>query len=185
MPRRRRLTDGCYADMLYKGNADSDRVITDEVGAIADARGVTRAQVALAWLRRNPVVAAPPSAPVQLSRSTTPSPPSPSNITDEEARRLGARRPHAQHQSGHRPGDWPGSRGSGPQQPPDDNSSAVAAIGKEVSAPICTRAGAGVAQQPVPSARPAAGSSKSPAPPQPPVSGRVARHAHFPVIVVP
>ncbi|MFF1767702.1 aldo/keto reductase [Streptomyces sp. NPDC058249] len=40
-------------------NTDSDREIVDEVGAVADARRVTRAQVALAWLRRNPVVAAP------------------------------------------------------------------------------------------------------------------------------
>ena len=29
------------------------------MGAVAEARGVSRAQVALAWLRRNPVVAAP------------------------------------------------------------------------------------------------------------------------------
>jgi aryl-alcohol dehydrogenase-like predicted oxidoreductase len=52
-------SDGGYADLLYKANAESDRQIIDEVGAIADARGVARAQVALAWLRRNPVVAAP------------------------------------------------------------------------------------------------------------------------------
>ncbi|MET8213564.1 aldo/keto reductase [Streptomyces sp. NPDC005373] len=55
----RAATDGSYADLLYKANAHSDRVIIDEVGAVADARGVSRAQVALAWLRRNPVVAAP------------------------------------------------------------------------------------------------------------------------------
>jgi aryl-alcohol dehydrogenase-like predicted oxidoreductase len=56
----RAATDGAYADMLYtKANADSDRAILDALGAIADARGVTRAQIALAWLRRNTVVAAP------------------------------------------------------------------------------------------------------------------------------
>ena len=55
----RAATDGGYADLLYKANADSDRQIIAEVGAIAEARGVSRAQVALAWLRRNPVVAAP------------------------------------------------------------------------------------------------------------------------------
>lgn len=38
---------------------DSDHAIIDAVGEIATARGITRAQVALAWLRRNPVVAAP------------------------------------------------------------------------------------------------------------------------------
>ena len=37
----------------------SDRAIVDAVGAVADARGVSRAQVALAWLRTNPVVVAP------------------------------------------------------------------------------------------------------------------------------
>ncbi|MGW1528380.1 aldo/keto reductase [Streptomyces sp. NPDC002159] len=56
----RAATDGAYADMLYsKATADSDRAILDEVGVIAEAHGVTRAQVALAWLRSNPVVAAP------------------------------------------------------------------------------------------------------------------------------
>jgi hypothetical protein len=46
--------------MLYtRATTDSDHAILDELGAIADARGLTRAQVALAWLRRNPVVAAP------------------------------------------------------------------------------------------------------------------------------
>lgn len=44
--------------MLYT-NHDSDRAIIDAVGAVADARGISRAQVALAWLRTNPVVVAP------------------------------------------------------------------------------------------------------------------------------
>jgi aryl-alcohol dehydrogenase-like predicted oxidoreductase len=48
------------ADMLYTPlTADSDKAIIDAVGAVADARGVTRAQIALAWLRTNPVVTAP------------------------------------------------------------------------------------------------------------------------------
>ncbi|MFG2793732.1 aldo/keto reductase [Streptomyces sp. NPDC048419] len=55
----RAATDGGFADMLYKANAESDRQVIDEVGGIARTRGVSRAQVALAWLRRNPVVAAP------------------------------------------------------------------------------------------------------------------------------
>ncbi|GLY46473.1 oxidoreductase [Lentzea sp. NBRC 102530] len=38
---------------------DSDREIVDTVAEIAAAREVSRAQVALAWLRRNPVVTAP------------------------------------------------------------------------------------------------------------------------------
>jgi 1-deoxyxylulose-5-phosphate synthase len=55
---RRSSTDGTYADMLYT-NVKSDHAIIDAVGAVAEARGVTRAQIGLAWLRRNPVVVAP------------------------------------------------------------------------------------------------------------------------------
>jgi aryl-alcohol dehydrogenase-like predicted oxidoreductase len=47
-----------FADMLYTGK-DSDHAIIDAVGDIAAARGVSRAQVALAWLHHQPVVAAP------------------------------------------------------------------------------------------------------------------------------
>src|SRR6201995_2797052 len=53
-------TDGGYADLLYPAlTSDSDHAIIDAVGAVADGRGVTRAQVALAWLHRQPVVTAP------------------------------------------------------------------------------------------------------------------------------
>ncbi|PPE81640.1 alcohol dehydrogenase [Kaistia algarum] len=49
-----------FADMLYTAmTVDSDRAIIDAVGSIAEARGVSHAQIALAWLRRNPTVAAP------------------------------------------------------------------------------------------------------------------------------
>src|SRR5258707_6441362 len=47
-----------FADMLY-ASADSDRATVEAVGAVAAARGVTRAQIALAWLRRHPGVVAP------------------------------------------------------------------------------------------------------------------------------
>jgi aryl-alcohol dehydrogenase-like predicted oxidoreductase len=47
-----------FADMLYTQQS-SDRAIIDAVAAIADARGISRAQIALAWLRHNPVVIAP------------------------------------------------------------------------------------------------------------------------------
>jgi aryl-alcohol dehydrogenase (NADP+) len=45
-----------FGSSLY---ADADRGIVDAVGRIADGRGVPRAQVALAWVLRNPVVTAP------------------------------------------------------------------------------------------------------------------------------
>ncbi|MBB1250957.1 aldo/keto reductase [Rhizobium sp. G21] len=49
-----------FADMLYTQlTAESDSAIVDAVGQIAEGRGVSRAQIALAWLRRNPVVTAP------------------------------------------------------------------------------------------------------------------------------
>jgi aryl-alcohol dehydrogenase-like predicted oxidoreductase len=53
-------TDGGYADLLYTPlTAASDHAIIDAVGSIAEARGVTRAQVALAWLHSKLVVTAP------------------------------------------------------------------------------------------------------------------------------
>jgi aryl-alcohol dehydrogenase-like predicted oxidoreductase len=56
---RRSSNDG-FADMLYTPMTEtSDHAIIDAVGAIAQERGVTRAQIALAWLRSKPVVTAP------------------------------------------------------------------------------------------------------------------------------
>jgi aryl-alcohol dehydrogenase-like predicted oxidoreductase len=53
-------TDGWYADLLYSpATAAFDRAIIDAVGQVAEARGVSRAQVALAWLHSKPVVTAP------------------------------------------------------------------------------------------------------------------------------
>jgi aryl-alcohol dehydrogenase-like predicted oxidoreductase len=55
----RSSSDG-FADMLYTPMTEtSDHAIIDAVGAIAQERGVTRAQIALAWLRSKPVVTAP------------------------------------------------------------------------------------------------------------------------------
>ena len=47
-----------FADMLYTQES-SDRAIIDAVATVARERGVSRAQVSLAWLRSNPVVVAP------------------------------------------------------------------------------------------------------------------------------
>jgi aryl-alcohol dehydrogenase-like predicted oxidoreductase len=53
-------TDAAYADLLYSpATAASDHAIIDAVGKIAAGRGVSRAQIALAWLRSKPVVTAP------------------------------------------------------------------------------------------------------------------------------
>ena len=46
--------------MLYTPPTEQpDRAIVQAVGQVAQARGVKRAQVALAWLRSKPVVTAP------------------------------------------------------------------------------------------------------------------------------
>jgi aryl-alcohol dehydrogenase-like predicted oxidoreductase len=49
-----------FADLLYlPQNEASDRATIDAVGRVAQARGISRAQVALAWLHAQPVVTAP------------------------------------------------------------------------------------------------------------------------------
>jgi 1-deoxyxylulose-5-phosphate synthase len=45
-----------FGKRLYR---EEDRVVVDHVGALAERRGVSRAQIALAWLLANPVVTAP------------------------------------------------------------------------------------------------------------------------------
>jgi aryl-alcohol dehydrogenase-like predicted oxidoreductase len=53
-----RSTTDEFGKTLY-GHETSDRLIVDAVASIAAARGVPRAQVALAWVSHNPVVSAP------------------------------------------------------------------------------------------------------------------------------
>jgi aryl-alcohol dehydrogenase-like predicted oxidoreductase len=48
-----------YGKTLYRASEASDRAITERVGAIAAGRGVSRAQVALAWMLQKPHVTAP------------------------------------------------------------------------------------------------------------------------------
>lgn len=60
MSTARAETDGSYADLLYTPAEEaSNHAIIDAVGDIAEAHGVSRAQIALAWLRHQPVVTAP------------------------------------------------------------------------------------------------------------------------------
>lgn len=47
------------AKQKYDGTADADRLIIDQVAAIADKRGVPRVQIALAWLLQKEPVTAP------------------------------------------------------------------------------------------------------------------------------
>jgi len=48
-----------FGKTLYTQFPDSDRQIIDQVGAIAEARGVPRAQVALAWVLQKNAVTSP------------------------------------------------------------------------------------------------------------------------------
>ena len=57
-PTARTQTDE-YGNKLYATTADADRKVVEQVAAIAAARGVPKAQVALAWIRQKPFVTAP------------------------------------------------------------------------------------------------------------------------------
>jgi aryl-alcohol dehydrogenase-like predicted oxidoreductase len=48
-----------YGKKLYSGTEELDKQVVDRVGEIAEARGIPRAQIALAWLLRKPAVTAP------------------------------------------------------------------------------------------------------------------------------
>ncbi len=54
----RERTDN-FMRVLYQNTVDADRRVIDAVGAIADARHVSRASVALAWLLTKPGITAP------------------------------------------------------------------------------------------------------------------------------
>ena len=48
-----------FGQTLYNQTVDSDKKIVDAVAAVAEARGIPRAQVALAWVARQEAVTAP------------------------------------------------------------------------------------------------------------------------------
>jgi 1-deoxyxylulose-5-phosphate synthase len=48
-----------FGKKLYSATEDADRKVIERVGTIAEARGIPRAQVALAWLLHKPAVTAP------------------------------------------------------------------------------------------------------------------------------
>jgi aryl-alcohol dehydrogenase-like predicted oxidoreductase len=54
-----RVRTDSYGNSLFAGSEQSDRKVLEQVAAIADARGVPKAQVALAWLLQKPAVTAP------------------------------------------------------------------------------------------------------------------------------
>jgi 1-deoxyxylulose-5-phosphate synthase len=48
-----------FGKTLYRSMVDSDRKVSERVGEISAARGIPRAQVALAWMLQKPVVTSP------------------------------------------------------------------------------------------------------------------------------
>lgn len=57
-PTRRTETDE-FGKTLYRATEDADRKVVESVGRVAEARGIPRAQIALAWLLHKPAVTAP------------------------------------------------------------------------------------------------------------------------------
>jgi aryl-alcohol dehydrogenase-like predicted oxidoreductase len=54
-----RIRTDTYGSSLFAVTENSDRKVVEHVATIADARGLPRAQIALAWLLHKPVVTAP------------------------------------------------------------------------------------------------------------------------------
>jgi 1-deoxyxylulose-5-phosphate synthase len=67
---------------------DSDRPIVDAVHKIAEARGIPMAQVALAWVLRNPVVTAPIVGPTKQHHLPDAVAALDVHLTDDEIRTL-------------------------------------------------------------------------------------------------
>jgi 1-deoxyxylulose-5-phosphate synthase len=81
----RTQTEGAKQDSATEG---SDRAIVDAVGAVAAERGVSQAQIALAWIHRNPVVAAPIIGALTPNHIDDAVASLSINLTDDEAKRL-------------------------------------------------------------------------------------------------
>jgi aryl-alcohol dehydrogenase-like predicted oxidoreductase len=58
-PSTERAASDEFGKTLYSKTQDADRVVVERVGQMAEARGVPRAQVALAWLLHKPAVTSP------------------------------------------------------------------------------------------------------------------------------
>jgi aryl-alcohol dehydrogenase-like predicted oxidoreductase len=85
-----------FADRMYDPTADADRAIIDAVGAIAKERGVSRAQVAMAWLLQKPGVTSPIVGAVKPHHLSDAAAAVALKLTADEIRRLEAPyRPHA------------------------------------------------------------------------------------------
>lgn len=73
-----------------KTTAESDQTIVEAVSAVAAERGVSQAQIAFAWLRRNPVVASPIVGALKIKHIDDAIASLTIALTDDEAARLEA-----------------------------------------------------------------------------------------------
>ncbi|GGG23251.1 oxidoreductase [Rhodococcoides trifolii] len=76
-----------FGKTLYK---EGDKTIVDEVAAIAEARGIPRAQIALAWVAQHPTVAAPIVGATKISHLDDAIAALDVELTDDEVARLEA-----------------------------------------------------------------------------------------------
>ena len=70
------------------GEGDADRAVVEAVQRVAEARGVPMAQVALAWVLKNPVVDAPIVGPTKPHHLSDAAAALSIALTDEEIRAL-------------------------------------------------------------------------------------------------
>ncbi len=82
-------SEAAYAEQ-GAATAESDKKIVEAVSAMAKERGVSQAQIALAWLRRNPVVAAPIVGSLKTRHIDDAIAALSINLTDDEAAKLEA-----------------------------------------------------------------------------------------------
>jgi aryl-alcohol dehydrogenase-like predicted oxidoreductase len=85
-----RSTSDNFGNTLYRQVEDADRRVAGAVGAVADERGVSRAQVALAWLLHKPAVTAPIVGVTQLRHLEDAVAAVDLKLSDEELARLEA-----------------------------------------------------------------------------------------------
>ncbi|MEK3901726.1 aldo/keto reductase [Paenibacillus sp. FSL R7-0179] len=78
------------AAQYYQATAASDQKIVEAIGQVAEERRVSRAEISLAWLYRNPVVAAPIVGALKTSHIDAAVKALSIKLSDEEAARLEA-----------------------------------------------------------------------------------------------
>ena len=76
------------SDKYFESTAVADEKIVEAISKVAEERGVSRAQISLAWLYRNPVIAAPIVGALKTSHIDEAISALSIKLTDEEVKRL-------------------------------------------------------------------------------------------------